>query len=164
MEHAKLFLIILGLSLCMPVFAEDSKQHKSRPHGPKIFAKMDTNSDEKISLQEFKTPREGMFKRMDQNGDELVTLDEMKKARIEMREKRQEKMNKRRQKGDENMETRFKEMDLDDNGGLTAKEAKTGMFNHLDANKDGFLTKEELRPPRRRPYSRSGQIDDLPEH
>lgn len=170
MKRLELYMIIVSFSVCLPVFAEltpepnKPKKYKDRPHPAEIFAKMDSNSDEKISLEEFKTPREKMFSRMDQNGDKSVTLDEMKTARNKMREKRQENMEKRREQGDKMMKNRFKEMDSDGNGSLTAEEARKGMFSRLDGNKDGFLTKEELKPPRHRPGSRSGGMDGEHEH
>jgi len=57
-----------------------SKKRSGHHSSEKMFAKMDTNSDGEISLEENKLARSKWFNRLDKNEDGLVTADELKQA------------------------------------------------------------------------------------
>lgn len=50
-------------------------------YGKRIFAKLDANSDGKITQDESLTAWTNWFKRVDENGDQIVTLEEVQKFR-----------------------------------------------------------------------------------
>jgi Ca2+-binding EF-hand superfamily protein len=62
------------------------KKHKPR-FGKKIFSKLDTNGDGKVTQQESQAAWAKWFERMDSNGDKVVTADETKQARAKWRDK-----------------------------------------------------------------------------
>ena len=88
----KLFFAVAAVALvsCTMAWGQDEKSKEE--HGPRrspeeILKKLDTNSDGKISLDEWKAgPRsqkdpahaEEMFKKLDANHDGFITLDELK--------------------------------------------------------------------------------------
>jgi len=81
----KKFLALLVVAgCCTPGIL--SAQEKKKPDPEAQFAKMDTNSDKKLSLDEFKGKRTGdkaakaeeQFKKMDKDSDGSLTLEEFK--------------------------------------------------------------------------------------
>ncbi len=65
---------------------EGGKGHKAR--GAEHFAKMDTDGDGKISLEEHQAASQDRFSKLDADGDGFVTHEEMKAKKEAMREKR----------------------------------------------------------------------------
>ncbi len=67
-----------------------------------IMEEADTNHDGKVSFDEFKAAHEKRleerFKKLDANGDGSVDKDELRKGRDTMREKMQDRMEKRQEK------------------------------------------------------------------
>ena len=76
------------------------------------------------------------FDRMDADKDGSLTKEELRSAAREFREKRG---------------SRLREMDTDADGNTSRSEwkGKEEIFNRLDANKDGMLTRDELRGARK---------------
>ncbi|GEM_PF-4251679 len=66
-----------------------SKMNKKarHPSAEKMFSRMDSNGDGKITREENRSERSKWFKKLDQNGDGLVTPNELKQAREARREK-----------------------------------------------------------------------------
>ena len=95
------------------------------------------------------------FDKVDLNKDGYVTEDEMKESRQMRRDNARADMK-------EKMEARFKEADANGDGQLSLDEVQAKMprladrFNTLDTDKNGLLSKEELKhggPGRREPKS-----------
>ena len=92
--------IVLSLSMiisCLFSIGNLQAQDKKKGNPEKMFAKMDANSDKKVSLDEFKSMKrknemsseklEKQFKKMDLNSDGIVEYSEF----LEAREKRMKK-------------------------------------------------------------------------
>ena len=86
------------------------------------------------------------FDRMDADKDGSLTKEELRSAAREFREKRG---------------SRLREMDTDADGNTSRSEwkGKEEIFNRLDANKDGMLTRDELREARTQHKSGSSGAD-----
>jgi Ca2+-binding EF-hand superfamily protein len=79
---------LLALALAAGLFTPGlvSAQEKKKPDPEAQFAKMDKNSDKKLTLDEFKGKRTGdkatkaeeQFKKMDKDSDGSLTLEEFK--------------------------------------------------------------------------------------
>ncbi len=93
-------LFALVLSLAGPASAAGAKKKKKGPDTSALFAKLDTNKDQKVSKEEFaafkglkepkkegKEPkglsaaRDVWFQKLDTNGDGFVSADEFKKIK-----------------------------------------------------------------------------------
>ena len=125
------------------------------------FKDADTNSDEKLSEEEFlsmQPPRrfrdpEARFDEMDKNSDGVLQLSELperRQGRSENCEFRGPRMTR---------EERFQQMDVNNDGTATRSEFMTArakirperrarMFEQLDQNEDGFLQVDEMRRPK----------------
>ena len=104
------------------------------------FAKMDTNKDGKVSVDEHVAGAKQMFDTMDGNKDGKVTAAEMEAAH-------QRVTGRKATKSDMTAADKIKVVDSDGDGILTGEEHAVGsraMFEKMDADKDGLLTKEEL--------------------
>jgi Ca2+-binding EF-hand superfamily protein len=104
------------------------------------FQMMDTNTDGKISPDEHSAGAKRMFETMDANKDGKVTAAEMDGAHEKVTGKKATKM-------DMSAADKIKAIDTNSDGVLTAEEHATGskmVFEKMDADKDGFLSKAEL--------------------
>lgn len=137
---------------------------------PAPLMQLDTDGDGRITRAEFDAPRIERLKAMDPDQDGFVTLDEMKADAVARATKRAEAM----------AERRFKRLDTDGDGKISAAEAmmagpegrpgpkgmkrqggrmgphgghgghdSSGIFDRLDADKDGVLSAEELEAARK---------------
>jgi hypothetical protein len=114
---------------------------KDGPHG---ILRADTNGDGKVSKEEAAALHDqhqgDWFDKIDANKDGFLTEDEVRQAR----DARRDHM---RARGEE----RFKEADINSDGQISLDEAQAKMprlaerFNTLDADKNGMLSKEELK-------------------
>ena len=105
------------------------------------FKSMDADRDDRLSPAEHAAGAKRMFDVMDTNKDAQVTSAEMDAA--------QRKIGGKKRYGDRKMSSRdkIKVVDTDGDGALTAAEHETGsrkMFDKMDGDRDGFLTREEL--------------------
>ena len=117
-----------------------SPDHR-RPDGEQRWKKLDRDNDGRISRSEWPRNEQG-FDRMDADKDGFLTKEELRSAAREFHEKRG---------------SRLRQMDTDADGNISRGEwkGKEEIFNRLDANKDGVLTRDELREARRQHRSRS---------
>lgn len=121
----------------------------AEPAGPgkRMFDKIDINGDGFVSFEEFQLPRQGKGPKADLDGNGNLTREEVRqhvaKESAEMSERA----------GD-----RFDRMDSNDDGVVTALEAKEAAFYRMDKDQDGFLSAEELKRPHKRPHG--GKHDD----
>ena len=105
------------------------------------FKAMDADGDNRLSPAEHAAGAKKMFDVMDTNKDGKVTSAEMDAA--------QKKISGKKRRGDKKMSSRekIKVVDTDGDGTLTAAEHEAGsktMFDKMDSDKDGFLTREEV--------------------
>ena len=105
------------------------------------FQEMDSNGDGKISPDEHAAGASRMFAKMDANGDGKVTAAEMTSAHQKM-------VGKKAEKGELTSAEKIKKFDTNGDGVLTADEhaaAARTMFEKMDTDHDGYLTKAELK-------------------
>ena len=125
--------------------AEHEKEHAAheKDRGAREqarFAQQDANHDGKLSKQELARLPGDWFQRIDLNGDGFVTLDEMNEAHAAMKEGFQKGM---RDRG----AGMFDKLDADKNGAVDKTEIAAHAkqrFDRLDADKNGALSKDEL--------------------
>jgi len=126
-----------GVGLAGPVFAGGDK--KGEEAAGKEFKTMDANGDKKLTVDEHAAGARKMFETMDANKDGKVTGDECEAA--------SEKMGHHKGKAEMSAAEKIKVCDSNGDGVLAAEEhatcAKT-MFEKMDTNKDGQLTRTEL--------------------
>src|SRR4030095_11580227 len=101
------------------------------------FERMDTNGDGKISADEHATGAKDMFDRMDADKDGKVTASEMTAAHERV-------TGNKAKRTDMTAADKIKKGDTDGDGILSPDEHTAGarsMFDKMDTDKDGFLTK-----------------------
>ena len=115
---------------------------------------IDTDGDENYSYTELLAVMPDMptdaFSVMDENDDGLITLDEMQSSMNKHYEERQAKADAEHAQRLESLSDRFANMDSDGNGAVTQQEARMAAFNRMDENKDGVISKDEIKPPKGR--------------
>jgi Ca2+-binding EF-hand superfamily protein len=112
--------------------------------GDHMFQKMDANADGKISVDEHAAAAKTMFETMDANKDGKVTAAEMEAAHEKIVGKAAAGKDKGKQMS---AAEKLKVVDTNGDGALSAEEHLAGskaMFDKMDGNHDGFLTKPEL--------------------
>jgi Ca2+-binding EF-hand superfamily protein len=129
---------------------ESFKAHRGdrAAHAQEKFAKKDKNSDGKLTADEVPRMPAEVFKKIDANGDGGLTpteLQEAWKARHEAKSQGKD--------GNKGGERRgpMAHLDTDGDGKVSKAEATAlgqKMFQRVDANSDGVITKEELKAAR----------------
>lgn len=119
-------------------------------HASRMMAHLDSNGDGLVSMDEFQNPPTDhgpgrhLFDRADLDGDGAITQDEMATARAERQARAQAQMAEQASR----MDQLFVEMDSDGDGSVTSMEMRNHAFARMDENQDGYLSAEEVRPPR----------------
>jgi Ca2+-binding EF-hand superfamily protein len=126
----------------------------------KMFGEADSNHDGAVSQSEWQAARlreaNERFQKMDMNRDGKLTREEMQQAR----EHRQERMGEHRH-GE--WRERMRKMDKDGDGQLSRAEIGNDMprlsqnFDQLDSNRDGKLSRDEMRAGRKQERGESPQ-------
>lgn len=86
-------LVAVGMSVALLSVAacHGGKGHHRPPHPDKLFEKMDSNSDGKVTKSEFSTISDEKFSKMDIDGDGVITKEEAKKHFKLMKKKHKHK-------------------------------------------------------------------------
>ena len=106
----------------------------SFPRNPKTFAKLDGDSNGKITLAEIAPRAEKRLLRLDNDGNGEVSAAEIDDSLRKLIERRRDRI--------------LKDMDTDRNGAVSRSELDKfleAMFNGADADKDGGITLQEAR-------------------
>lgn len=108
------------------------------PHARVNPKSMDTNQDGKVSIEEWKGPREA-FDRIDTNHDGFITSEELRQNRPGAGNRGRGPMD-------------LSQMDTNGDGQISKDEWKgpAQIFDRMDADRDGFIEKEEAGAQRRR--------------
>lgn len=137
---------VVAMGVSVPVIA------KSRMG--MMFEKVDTNGDGYLDAAELSAARDARFDALDTNNDGVVTREEIAAHRGKMKAE-----HGKSGKSGKMAEKAFKRMDTDGNGSISQEELEAGMkkrhgkraearqgrmMEHMDANNDGKLTKEEM--------------------
>jgi len=133
--------LVFALSASLMAQApENSGQRRRRPADRPAPAQMDTDGDGRISSSEWKRRPEA-FARLDSNNDGYITRDELSQIR-----------GQRGNKGDRG-DRAPRAMDTNNDGKIGRDEWKgqSEVFDRLDANHDGFITRDERPKAKRRP-------------
>jgi len=129
---------IAALAACFLSAAAVAAEQKGRP-ALAGFDGMDANRDGRISAGEHAAAAKKMFRTMDANRDGKVTADEMDVAYAKVTGRKAEE-------SDMNGAEKIRVVDRDGDGVLTASEhhaASKQMFRKMDADRDGYLSREE---------------------
>jgi|TARA_B100000530_G_C15805335_1_gene427309 Ca2+-binding EF-hand superfamily protein len=109
-------------------------------------AELDSDEDGLISRDEFRLPNDRRRQRMDINGDGSISQEEVVQHHAEADARQDERTAKRREKAAE----RFNEIDVDGDGSVTTQEAEDHAFTKLDKDRDGYISRQELRQKARK--------------
>ena len=116
----------------------------SLPRNPKIFAKLDSDSNGKITLEEIRPKAETRLLRLDTDNDKEVSAGEIDAYINKALERRKAQV--------------MTSLDQDKSGSITVAELDNfleALFNGADADKDGGVTLEEARKFRYLKWRRS---------
>jgi Ca2+-binding EF-hand superfamily protein len=136
MNKSKTSLIVacgLALSALPSALANDAEEK---------FKMMDTNSDGRVSREEHAAGAHAKFGKLDANSDGIVTTNELDAGHSEKKSSKLKFWEKDDKKSAEKAST----LDLNADGQITRAEhesATVTLFARLDANNDGYLSKDE---------------------
>ena len=146
-KTTSLYAIIVWSALTLPLFAfqnETTPPGDERPSGKhhsrsadERWKQMDQDNDQRISRSEWKGNEE-VFKRLDSDGDGALTREELHAGAEELSEESTELASRKW--------TRMATATFPEANGNAREE----VFNQLDTNADGVLTREELKQARQK--------------
>jgi len=123
----------VSLAACNQTGAPSAEKAGDAPSGERRGFRQDANGDGKVTLDEARAGQKRLLERADTNGDGKVGLEELEVL-------------------PERMADRLDRMDADGDREITRAEieaAAVARFHRRDANRDGVLTGDEMRMPRR---------------
>lgn len=155
-----LFAAGIALAQAAPEPTAGTASEAKRVRGD-LFAERDGNNDGQISLAEWQQAEQArqktMFDRLDANRDGRLTREEVQAQR----EQRRQQMHERRGQHRDGMK-KLQELDKDGDQALSRAEIGDQLpklsenFDRLDADRDGKLTREEMRAGRAQMRSAPG--------
>ncbi len=132
----------VSFGLIASVSAMNHGEHK-RMNPEEMFKKLDTNQDQKLSMDEVKAAKHPMiekaFTQIDTNQDGFLTTDELKAHHEKMRGSMKD-MKAKVNAADTNKDGKWSKDEVNQADLPMIKEH----FDTIDTDKDGFLTKKEL--------------------
>ena len=143
LKYSVALLVALSLGNASIAKNRDSMKILSSP----TFENLDINNDGKLSMKEIKKQRDSIVQSMDLNGDKLVSTQEL----MQQHAKRADLFAKRM----------VKKLDANGDGSLSFTELQKNrqwklsrMFNRLDKDLDGFISKEEAQLAKKNRFKR----------
>ena len=149
--NSKLLLLLFGAFALSYGNLSAQEGQRTPPSPEEIIKQSDKNEDGQISMDEADRMLKRDFKRLDSNKDGQLSLEELKAGKKNARSQ-QGRQGQRR-----STEQIFADLDGDEDGKISKKEAKGPLkqhFDKIDTDEDGFITKEELE---KAPKPRRGQ-------
>lgn len=131
-------LMVAQVANAQPDEGESSAAMPQVPRPPMpalMIRRLDKDGDQRISIDEFKSPMHGMqrLKEADADADGNLTRAEMQAHVAREADRDAERANQR-----------FDEADLNSDGVITPEERKQAAFSRMDGNADGYLSADEF--------------------
>lgn len=147
-------VIVAGALACAAPLVQACDMNREGCSGGHSLKDMDKNADGAVTRKEFDAYHGAYFKDMDANHDGKLTQIEMDaghgtladKCKVKMKDKCDVKGDR----GGQSFDSRFDEVDINDDGALSKDEAEIGMpmlfkhFDEIDTGKDGKIGKDEI--------------------
>ncbi len=151
LKAGMLFALMAGL-FTMGAYAQSANQNQNRQQPPsteELIKMMDSNKDGKLSSKEVSGPLKDDFAKIDTDKDGFLTKAELEKAPKPNSKggKQKGEQQDTSQKKEPSIDELIKMMDSNKDGKLSKEEVKGPLekdFAKVDTNKDGFLSKAEL--------------------
>ena len=134
-------LLAAGILVAAPPAGDHDGMHRMHRMGAAFLDKVDANKDGNISQAEHDAMRAAHLGELDRNNDGFVTFEEQKAAREARKAAREATA----------AERFTKRHDKDGDGRVSVDELAQrgeGMFERMDTNKDGMVTREEMQQNR----------------